>query len=90
MNPAVNLKELRKYLSSLLKEGTVKVTFTKSDGTEREMSCTLKEDVIQYTEKKTEKVKKENKDILAVWDLDKKAWRSFRLDSVKSFAFDIA
>lgn len=53
------------------------------------MSCTLKEDVVQYTEKKTEKIKKENNDVLAVWDLDKKAWRSFRIDSVKSFAFNI-
>lgn len=77
-------------MSSLLKEEqAVKVTFTKIDGTEREMRCTLREDLIQSTEKKTEKVKKENLEVMAVWDLDKKAWRSFRLDSVKQVTFEL-
>lgn len=66
------------------------MTFTKSDDTLREMRCTLKEDAIEQTEKKTERVRKENNDILSVWDLDKNAWRSFRLDSVKEFNFNIA
>lgn len=90
MNPAVNPSDLRKFLSSLLKEEqAVKVTFTKSDGTEREMRCTLREDLIQSTEKKTERSKKENTDVMSVWDLEKSAWRSFRLDSVKSIGFEI-
>ena len=65
------------------------MTFTKSDGTEREMRCTLREDLIQSTEKKTERSKKENTDVMSVWDLEKSAWRSFRLDSVKSIGFEI-
>lgn len=90
MNPAVNPSDLRKFLSSLLKEEQeVRVTFTKSDGTEREMLCTLREDLIQSTEKKTERTKKENADVMSVWDLEKSGWRSFRLDSVKSIQFGI-
>lgn len=65
------------------------MTFTKSDGTEREMRCTLREDLIQSTEKKTERTKKENADVMSVWDLEKSGWRSFRLDSVKSIQFGI-
>lgn len=65
------------------------MTFTKADGTEREMRCTLREDLIQSTEKKTERTKKENADVMSVWDLEKSGWRSFRLDSVKSIKFGI-
>lgn len=90
MNPAVNKNDLRNFLSSLLKEDqAVRVTFTKSDGTEREMLCTLREDVIQSTEKKTDRTKKENLDVMSVWDVEKNAWRSFRLDSVKQIGFEI-
>tara|TARA_Y100001949_G_scaffold91778_1_gene77636 strand:- start:28 stop:276 length:249 start_codon:yes stop_codon:yes gene_type:complete len=62
-----------------LKGGNVQVTFKKIDGDIRKMLCTLQEDVIPKTTGK----KKENKDVLAVWDLGKNAWRSFRLDSIK-------
>ena len=33
-------------------------------------------------EKKTGKVKPENSDILAVWEIEKEQWRSFRIDSI--------
>ena len=62
-----------------LKGGNVQVTFKRVDGDMRKMICTLQEDVIPKTTGK----KKENKDVLAVWDLGKNAWRSFRLDSIK-------
>lgn len=65
------------------------MTFTKSDGTEREMKCTLKEEFIQQYEKKTERVRKENEDVLSVWDLDNNGWRSFRVDSIKNIDFDL-
>jgi hypothetical protein len=63
--------------------------FTKSDGTERELLCTLKEEFIGEYEKKTERVKKENPDVMSVWDLENNGWRSFRLDSVKRIDFDL-
>ena len=72
----------REFLIEQLKQGEVEVTFTKSDGTERVMKCTLKEGVVVPYEKKTERVKKHNDDILAVWDLEIDEWRSFKLSSI--------
>jgi len=69
----------RNELIHNLKSGSVQVTFKKIDGDMRKMLCTLQEDVIPKITGK----KKENKDVLAVWDLGKKDWRSFRIDSVK-------
>jgi len=65
------------------------VTFTKSDGTERIMNCTLHESVIVPYEKKSDRTKAESKETMSVWDLDNNGWRSFRLDSVKSIHFDL-
>ena len=62
----------------------MKVAFTKTDGTIREMICTLQESFTIPYEKKTEKQKPENNDVLAVWDVEKDAWRSFRVDSIIS------
>lgn len=62
----------------------MKVNFTKTDGTVREMICTLQESFTIPYEKKTDKQKPENNDTLAVWDVEKHAWRSFRIDSIIS------
>lgn len=72
----------RDWLLELLRAGEVKVTFTKTDGTEREMACTLKEGVVVPYEKKTERVKKVNDDVVPVWDIEEQAWRSFKLSTV--------
>ena len=69
----------RNELILTLKKDNVRVTFEKIDGNVRKMLCTLQEDTIPKT---TGKVKL-NKEVLAVWDLGKKAWRSFRIDSIK-------
>lgn len=87
--PVFNSPEGRDWIISHLKMGPATVTFTKKDGTERTMKCTLKEDLMLPYEKKTEKTKEENKEILAVYDLEKESWRSFRLDSIKQFAFEL-
>ena len=50
------------------------VIFTKKDGTQRKMRCMM--------EAPTGEIK--NPDVVPVQDLDKGAWRSFRLDSVLS------
>lgn len=75
------------WLGDKLKLMDAKVTFTKKDGTERVMKCTLREDIITPHEKKTDRVKARNDETLAVWDLDKKEWRSFRYDSIKEVQF---
>jgi len=69
-------------LRTLLKEHIVTVKFKKQDGTERTMKCTLLSDLVPVYEKKTERIKLENEETLAVWDLEKKAFRSFKVDSV--------
>jgi hypothetical protein len=79
----------REWLQGLLKEGNVIVTFTKSTGEERKMKCTLKEGVVPLYEKKTDRAKAKNDEVLSVWDLDKNEWRSFRLDSIKTVEFGI-
>lgn len=85
----MNTPEGRDWLKSHLRMGPVKVTFTKKDGTERVMNCSLQENVVVPHEKTTDRVKEDNPETLAVWDIDKKAWRSFRLDSIKQVEFTI-
>lgn len=46
------------------------------------MLCTLKEDYLPALKEPATPKKSENDDVLAVWDLDKNAFRSFRIDSV--------
>lgn len=82
-------EESKLWLKNVLKERPVKVTFTKSDGTEREMLCTLEPSKIVPHEKKTEREKAVNEDVLAVWDLEKKQWRSFRFDRIRGFSFEL-
>ena len=53
------------------------------------MLCTLQEDVLQSYERKTERVKAENPNVMSVWDIEANGWRSFRLDSVKQIHFSL-
>ena len=71
-------------LTELLRSNVIEVKFTKVDGTERVMRCTLQP---QYLPESIEKegVKVRNADVQSVWDIDINAWRSFRFDSVKEF-----
>lgn len=75
----------KSVLVEMLKQGIVNLKFTKSDGTERTMKCTLVESYITPHEKKTDKVKKSNEHTLSVWDIENNGWRSFRFDSVIEF-----
>lgn len=87
--PAVT-REDRDWLFSMLKLGPVQVTFTKADGSERVMNCSLQKGVVPEYERKTEaksegeaEAKPKNEDIMFVWDLDKSSWRSFKLSTIK-------
>ena len=77
----------RKWLVSHLKYGPVTVYFTKKDGSERKMDCTLKEENIVRYEKKTEQVKTLNEETCPVFDLEKNEWRSVRYDSITKVEF---
>lgn len=78
----------REDLINLLKKTEVIVTFTKADGTEREMHCTLQPHMLPVREEVEGEVKKErkvNESVIAAFDLQKMEWRVFRIDSVKSY-----
>ena len=69
----------------LLKVMTCTVSFVKVNGDRRDMECTLDPMVLptpEVPEVTTEQVKKVNENVLPVWDTQKEAWRSFRLNSV--------
>jgi len=74
------------WLKDMLKAGPLTVTFTKKDGTERVMRCTLCPEMlppVTVTEDAEPKKKRTvNEDVMAVYDLDAKGWRSFTLMSV--------
>jgi hypothetical protein len=86
----------REQLSELLHTGECVIEFTKVDGTVRSMPCTLSEALIPpppvhvtNTDNPIDfpapkKEKKVNPDVLNVWCLDKKEWRSFRIANVIS------
>lgn len=67
-------------------EQGIRIVFTKKDGTERTMLCTLAEAKIpQDKQPKTETTSaKTTGSALRVFDLEKSEWRSFRWDSVTS------
>ena len=70
-----------------LHKGICKVVFTKKNGDERVMHCTLQESELppQIDVEEVIQKKKPNPDVLAVWDVEAKGWRSFRWDSIKEF-----
>ena len=80
------------YLRDTLKENVVLVTFTKKDGTVRTMRCTLKADLLPAQTDVEEQVQKKAPSLesVAVWDLEKAAWRSFRFDSIIAFSISEA
>jgi hypothetical protein len=81
----------KEVILDALHNGICVVTFTKKNGEERVMSCTLYEEFLPAQIDLEEVVQKKvpNPDALAVWDTDIGAWRSFRWDSVKDFKKEI-
>jgi len=69
----------RETLIKSLQKKAVRITFTKVNGEERVMDCTLQEHMIPPTKLSN---RKENEEVLPVWDVNKGEWRSFRLDSI--------
>lgn len=72
-----------------LRSQVLEVHFTKANGENRIMRCTLLKNMMpesyqrsldEQTQEKT--FHKENPDVIAVWDLGENGWRSFRIDSV--------
>lgn len=75
------------FLKSELFKNIVNVTFIKKDGTQRSMRCTLRPDLLPAQTDIEEAVSKTpSATSLAVWDLEKEGWRSFRYDSIIGFS----
>jgi hypothetical protein len=75
-------------LSEMLIDGEVKVVFTKKNGDERTMRCTLNYGKIMKNYPEFQPPTNESTPtpyLQKVWDLDKKGWRCFIKDSVISF-----
>lgn len=69
-------------LKEILKESRVRVEFTKVDGTHRSMICTKNINSIPAASIPNGTGKKVNDTVISVFDLEKTAWRSIRIDSI--------
>lgn len=80
------------WLIGMLKiNETVTVTFTKVDGTERVMNCTLKPELLPEAKPLAEgkTPRKESSTSIRVYDLEKQEWRSFTTKNVTRVEFSI-
>ena len=91
-------EQIRDWVRGLLQNSEVTVTFTKADGTDRDMLCTLDHSRIPVSIAKpvsttapvdgivreSKKPKKEpDPHSIRVFDLEKQEWRSFRFERLK-------
>jgi hypothetical protein len=78
----------RENFINQLTKGPCTVVFTKVDGSVRRMPATLHHSLIPEKQIPDDALKpdtKVNEDTVVCFDLEKQAWRSFRVDSVISF-----
>jgi hypothetical protein len=79
----------KNWIVNTLYNTKVTITFTKKDGTERVMQCTLKPNLLPKKEVKEDKApRKQSEHTVVVYDLEAEAWRSFTLKSVKRVSFE--
>jgi predicted secreted protein len=77
----------KEELQADLREGIYTIVFEKVNGEERTMKCTLHSDYLPPLLTEGDEVpttKKENPNVIAVWDMEKDGWRSMRVDSIKT------
>lgn len=82
----------RYELKQVLENSITTVVFTKVNGEQREMKCTLLSEYLPKTDVAEKQLltesltKKENPSTMVVWDVENNGWRSFRIDSVNSIS----
>jgi hypothetical protein len=91
-------EQIRSWVRGLLTNSEISVTFTKADGTDREMLCTLDHSRIPVRPvapttstspvdgivRESKKPRKEpDPHSIRVFDVEKQEWRSFRFDRLK-------
>jgi len=78
----------REDLMELLRKEVVEVTFTKLNGDERVMPCTLIENMLPPAKKddpmSQKKIREISDKVVAVWAIESNAFRSFRYDRIKN------
>lgn len=78
----------REELAEKLKTGVYNVKFTKVDGTERVMPCTLVESYLPPAKAEDpmslKKVREISPEVMSAWCTDANGWRSFRVANVLS------
>jgi hypothetical protein len=88
-----DVKIFKRWLKSHLAYGPTTVVFTKKDGKERVMNCTTNPELVPAVEllesAEPKKEKKVNEEVMPVYDLEAKAWKSFRWDSIKQVRFEL-
>ena len=74
----------REDLKAMLQANVRIVTFQKVNGDKRAMRCTLNPTYLPETKPKAVEAspRPENEEVLAVYDLDEKGWRSFRIENI--------
>ena len=68
-----------------LKENVCSVIFEKRDNSVRQMHCTLNPEFAPWILRTKGKGAPTHQDVVAVWDIEKIGWRSFRVNSVLQF-----
>ena len=75
-------------VKEIMRNQELTITFTKKDGTDRVMRCTLDPNKLPIKESaEITTQRKPNNDTMAVFDLDAQGWRSFTKKSVKTIDF---
>lgn len=78
-------RQFREWLLGVLRmHNPVEITFTKKDGTVREMQCTLKEGVVPLVENP-----KTSDTLCTVWDTVLGQWRSFHFENITNINFTL-
>ena len=77
-------------LTNIIRKNITTVTFTKVNGEDRVMKCTLDPKYLPKIDGVVEESgRPENPNVVVVWDIEKEGWRSFRLDSVQIVQWDL-
>ena len=78
----------RDGLIDMLRNNVVVITFTKVNGDERVMTCTLLANYIPNapTQKGSLVMESKYNNTVSVWDVNANGWRSFRVENVKSIS----
>jgi hypothetical protein len=78
----------KENLTDMLRNNVITVTFTKVNGEERVMRCTLMSEYVPNAPSNNGQVliQESESKAVSVWDMEANGWRSFRVDSVKNIS----